>query len=250
MKKNLYYRNVLQRRNKLKEAFLMFFWGIASYPRLILEVFLRKNMGCRYYSFSSCVTILVLLFIIPMMFGDTLRYGFFEHFKEHKLWYLFCITFIFYGYRRYKEVKRIEGEFDFQHFSLSTGLKYDFFYSLKFNGKTFTPRQIEIFIEPLPVLILGILLLLIDQVHLGLLFIVCSIIYSQSYAAAYMLSDHFILDKIDEIICNEGLNDTFVHDKPSEKGFEYNGIKPKTEAWRKKIYDQMFDEDEDVTSAV
>jgi len=248
MKKNLYYRRVFERRNQLKEVFLMFFWSIASYPRLILEVFLRRNMGRRYYSFASGITVWVILFIIPFLSGDALRYGFFENIKMHKLWYLFWAVFGVFAYIRYKEVKTIAHEFDFKHFSLSTGVRYSFFYDLKFNGKPFTPRQIEIFIEPLPVFILGILLFFVGQVHLALLFAISAFVYSQSYAAAYMLSDNFILDKIDEIICNEGLNDTFVHDQPSHNGFEYNGIKPQSEEWRKKIYDQMFD-DEDVSEA-
>lgn len=246
MKKNLYYRNVFQRKNKLKENFLLLFWGLASYPRLILEVFLRKNMGRRYYTLASAITVWVILFIIPFLSRDAFYRDFWENINHHKLWYLFWVAFIIFAIIKYKEVKTIEHQFDFDHFSLSTGEKFDFFYDLKFNGKTFSPRQIEIFIEPLPVFILGIIFLLAGQLHIGLLFAISAFFYSQSYAAAYMLSDNFILDKIDEIICNQGLNDTFVHDEPAKNGFEYNGIKPKSEEWRRKIYEQMF-EDEDAT---
>ena len=248
MKKNLYYRDVFQRRNRLKEAFLMFFLGIASYPRLILEVFIRKDMGRRYYNLASGITVWVILFIIPLISGDSWRYGFFEQLGLHKLWYLFWAVFGVFAYIRYKEVKTIVHQFDFKHFSLSTGKSLPFFHSLKFNGKPFTPRQLEIFIEPLPFFVLGVLLFFVGQIHLALLFAISAFVYSQSYAAAYMMSDNFILDKIDEIICNEGLNNTFVHDEPAENGFEYDGIKPQSKEWRKKIYDQMF-EDEHVSDA-
>ena len=56
MTKNLYYRTVFMRVNSIKEIILGFFLAIASYPRMLLEVFTRKNMGERYFSLATAYT--------------------------------------------------------------------------------------------------------------------------------------------------------------------------------------------------
>jgi len=55
MKKNLYYRTVFQRRNIIKELLFSIFMEIASLPRFVIEVFIRKNMGRRYYRPSFAI---------------------------------------------------------------------------------------------------------------------------------------------------------------------------------------------------
>ena len=65
MKKSLYYEHVFRRTNAIKEFIYSFFLAIASWPRLLLEVFLRRNMGERYFSFSTAVILLLILCWLP-----------------------------------------------------------------------------------------------------------------------------------------------------------------------------------------
>src|SRR5580698_10190152 len=67
MKKNLYYRDTLRRENMLKVFILSLFSLFASYPRLLLEVFIRKNFGARYFKLSSALTVAFLLAFVPYL---------------------------------------------------------------------------------------------------------------------------------------------------------------------------------------
>lgn len=258
MKKNLYYRTVLQRRNDIKEAIFNFFLGISSFPRLVIEVFIRKNMGRRYFKRSAATLVACFMLILPFFFqiftslfsryGYGRYDGFWDTVKSNWLWYLFVLGFCFFSYLRYKDVKHIKDNFDMNHFSLSPGEILPFFLSLKFKGEYISYRDIETYLEPFSFLLAGLFFVIIGQGLLGWFLIICAISYSLSYAAAYMRGDDFILDKIDEIICNEQLSKTFVSDEPTSDGFRYYGDKPKSKEWREKAYKKFY-EDDDVSDA-
>lgn len=252
MKKNLYYREMFRRRNVIKEALLNLFMGLTSFGRLIIEVFIRKNMGRRYFKFSGAILTALGLFIVPflpVLFSFARSYGerltFWGTIKEYWIWYVFIGIFLYFSYLRYKDVKRIKVQFDMEHFSLSSGDTLPFYLNLKFNGKPFSVRVLEIFIEPLPFFIGGIFLLLIGFKLLGALFIFSAIIYCISYSRAYMIGDNFIMDKIDEVICNQQLSQTFVRDEPASKGFRFYGEKPESEDFREETFKQFFEDEDD-----
>lgn len=241
MKKNLYYSTVLTRRNVIGEAILNFILGICSIPRLILEVFLRKNMGQRYFTLASAMTVFLILFFIPWTIPAYSFMPAWDIIKENKLWYLFVLAFSYFSFLRYKEVRRNPSVFDFGRYSKSDGDLLPLFKKTKFNI-----RQTEIFIEPLPVLILGLLLLFLQQYLLGLLFSVCAIIYSLSKAAQYRNGDHFIMDTIDELLCNEDLRNDFLHQgaEQSEHGFKFRHHIPTDDDKRENLYNSFFGEDD------
>jgi len=45
MQKNLYFRQVTRRQNLLGKFILDIFFAFSFWPKLLLEVFIRKNMG-------------------------------------------------------------------------------------------------------------------------------------------------------------------------------------------------------------
>lgn len=256
MKKNLYYRTVLQRKNLIKETIFNFFLGFASFPRLVIEVFIRKNMGRRYFKRSSATLVAFFLLLLPFLvkfflspftsrYGYHHQDGFWDTIKSHWMWYLFVVAFSFFSYLRYKDVKHIKDVFDMNHFSLASGDILPYFQTLKHKGKHFTIRNIEIYIEPAHAFLAGIFFIIIGHSFLGWFLIICAICYSFSYAAAYMKGDNFILDKIDEIITNEELSHTFISDEPTKRGFRFYGEKPDSEEWRKKAYEKFYEEEDD-----
>src|SRR5690554_2899161 len=259
MEKNLYFRSVLLRKNYIKEAIFDFFLGIASFPRLVIEVFIRKNMGRRYFKRSAATLVaffmLLLPFFVQLISISFSRYGYgrpdgiWDTIKSNWLWYLFVVAFCVFSYLRYKDIKRIKDRFDMKHFSLSSGDILPFFLSLKYKGKQFSFRQIEIYIEPLAAFLIGLLCIIIGQNLLGWFLIVCSISYSIGYAASYAKGDDFILDKIDEIICNEQLSDAFVSDELTIDGFRFYGDKPKSKEWRQKVYEKFYEDDDNISDA-
>ncbi len=256
MKKSIYYKTVFQRKNIIKDFLLRLFLSAASYPRMILEVFIRRNFGERYFSFVTAITIFIILLILPAIFSEyqfnSYHFEGWEILKDNKLWYIFACAFLYVSYRRKLEIKRLPSVFDFARFSLSNGILHPFLLEELFKRKVFSIRQIEIYIEPLFFLIIGVFFGLIGQPFLCILIITCSIIYSLSYSGAYYFGDQFIMDKIDEMIASEEMVNSFVNDvDPSEtRGFYVYGRKPSDQEKRQKLYEYYLSDDDDEAIAL
>ena len=290
MKKNLYYQHVFGRTNAIKEFIYNFFLAISSWPRLILEVFLRKNMGERYFSFSNCVLIIVILCYLPFPItqlksavqafspgqagsgqanindymrsmggsmggavnrpatseNDSGQQSDFIHVTTTNItWYLFLIGFFIAALKRRKEVERLPSVFDFARFSLSSGVTVPALFNVKIGKRPTDIRVVSTIIEPAIFLIIGFILHLCQQL-VGDLLMICSVIYSLSYFAAYHIGDNYIMDKIDEIICNENLKESLVEGREpvNNKGFNFEPRMPNDPGFRKTVYESFFEEEE------
>jgi hypothetical protein len=255
MKKNLYYRDFYGRTNKIKELILNLILFIASGPKLLLEVFIRKNFGERYFSLFTAVVMIIVLALAPfMMFGAK---AYFQSYGEgsnwvlfiwaYLTWYVFLAAFAFFTYQRWKEVKRNPSVFNFKCFSLYSGDIHSRFFTIKlFGKKTPSIRDIEIVYEPMFFFAVGFLLAMFGQA-VGFLIIVCSMIYSLSYAGAYYKGDQFVMNKIDEMICSEEMLNTFVENKGPGKtrGVRFYGRKPVDPETRRRVVNSFFDGDDD-----
>ncbi len=246
-KKNLYYHAVYQRTNMFKAFFMGLFHSLCSWPRLLLEVFIRKNFGERYFSFSTSIFLFLLLIIFPYTISSySYRHGnIISLIAKHWSWYLFALAFIYFANERRKEMSRLASVFDFARFSLSTGTVDQRFYKIKISKTPTTIRLIMTVFEPALFLLVGLVLMLFAQ-PVGILITICSILYSASYFASYWIGDDYIMDMIDKIICGEEIVDSFVNDKDSSltRGFNAMGRKPINKDARRKIVEKMF-EDED-----
>lgn len=254
MKKNLYYRTVYKRQNLIKSFLLNFFLVISSYPRLVIEVFIRRNMGERYFSLASSLTVAAILLLFPSItdsivelflprnlrgFSQSYDNGLFA--TKNILYTIYVFAFIAFSILRYREVKRNPTVFDFKRFSMSTGYSLPVFTNLSGNS-----RLIETVFEPLPFFLGGLVLTFAGQ-SLGLLLIFCSICYSLSYMGAYYQGDQFVMDTIDEMIMNEETKNSFVgNDDPSEtRGVRFFAKKPRSIDDRERLADAMIQEEAD-----
>jgi hypothetical protein len=86
---------------------------------------------------------------------------------------------------------------------------------------------------------------------IGWLLMLCSIIYSLSYRAAYNQGDNFIMDRIDEQICNEESVKSFVDDdsEGGGRGFNFRGRRPANPDARRRVA-EMFMEEEEIVEAL
>ncbi|MEA5260311.1 hypothetical protein VB264_21105 [Arcicella aquatica] len=136
--------------------------------------------------------------------------------------------------------------FDFARFSLSPGVINPAFYDFNINGETPTTRQVCTLLEPAFFLGVGIVLALLQQ-RVGYLLIFCSIVYSLSWMGAYYRGDQFVMDKIDELIVNEELVDSFVNGREPEetRGFGHYGKIPDNIDFRRKVVNSFFEDDGD-----
>jgi hypothetical protein len=249
MKKNLYYQKRYQRKNVIKEALMSLGAWALSWPRLLLEVFMRKNFGERYFSLFTAIALTCVLFWVPIgidrarsPFGG----GSVTSVIGHNItWYLYLMAFIFFAFKRQNEIKRERSWFNFEKFSLYDGDIHPKFLNLKIGKWIVDRRTISTIYEPLFCFAIGLVLTICLQ-KIGVLIIYCSICYGISYYGDYLSGDHFILDMIDEMIANEKLVDSFVNQTPPEKtnGFEVRGTPPKDRDFRRKVADNMISDDE------
>ncbi len=262
MKKNLYFRTVLRRKNGFKETIYDLAFTVASAPRLLLELFIKQSFGERYFSFSTSVIWTVLLLIVPIPLVSLYQRGsavlmneysswasvFFTHFLT---WYAYAIAFFIFALKRRKEIKRLPSVFDFKRFSLFNGMPTKEFLKLLNRWVPQRDKRIqEILLEPLPFFVGGFVLWIFTQ-PIGLVILVAAIFYSLSYSAAYHRGDNFVMDKIDEMILNEEMEDAFINDSSAEnaRGVRFYMRKPTSEAMRRKVADAFVEEDEDVSVA-
>ena len=258
MTKNLYYRTVLRRRNVIWEAILSFFLAFCSYPRLLLEVFIKRHFGERYFSFSSAVVMTFILAIIP--FWMYRMVAFLNHSysydtdwwlftKNFLTWYVFLAAFFYLCLQRRKEIKQMPSVYDFARFSLSSGIPTPLFANFMRNRGGGNVRTSEIWIEPAIFFVAGFVLLIFSQ-WIGLVLMLSSVFYSISYTAAYHNGDNFVMDKIDEMILNEEMEAAFIGNETADnaRGVRFYMRKPTTEEARRKVADTFVEEDDDDVS--
>lgn len=251
MKKNIYYQDVLQRKNPLTKALAGYFMSACSWPRMLLEVFIRKNFGERYFSLSMAIIATVILATVPIAKSLGMRYlvryldnkpfDIFDFLYHDLTWYCFLAGFIAMCIDRQIEIQRQPNVFDFGRFSKSSGHIHPFFFSLSPFGKPLSQRTIETLVEPGYFFIIGVVLWLLQQ-HVGILITICSIFYCLSYRLAYHQGDHFIMDQIDELICNQELTNAFIDGlRPDQtRGFTMRARKPVDLNDRRAIADNLI----------
>lgn len=249
MKKNLYYRDVIKRDNILKQLFLALFSIVTSYPRLLLEVFTREKFGSRYFKLSAAISLAIPLALLPFMKRSLFGFKFDTPAMtlDNVLWYGFLVCFLMVCVKHHRYSRRETAAFDFNKYSLSSGhFNKHFLKVLKMSNRNYTPRSVETLLEPGLFFILGLLLCIL-QVKLGVLLVICSVLYSLSYVAAYNSGDNFLLDKIDEIIANRNLEKIFIDDVPKSDADEFEARfsrRPTDGNLRRRAVEFMFEEEE------
>ena len=107
-------------------------------------------------------------------------------------------------------------------------------------------RTVEIYYEPIFCALIGALLVILGQVA-GAIIVLSAIAYFIVNLIAAIHGDHFIMDKIDEIICNQELSSTFVQGNDiSPRGVPFYAKKPSSAKLREEFAETVLTpEDED-----
>jgi len=238
--RNLYYHTVFKRTNSVKVFILQVFLALASWFRVFIEVFTRKKFGERYFLFPLNIMLAVILGIVPLgrYYGTPVLAIIFKNLT----WYAYIVAFMIASYKRYLEVKREPSVFDFKRFSLSPGIIKKWLYKIDLIGMKMTNRNISIFVEPGIFMLIGMVLVALQQ-DIGYLLISSATVYGYSWAAQYYLGDQFIMDTIDQMIANEELVNSFVHTRiPADtRGFEVDASKIKSREFRRMVAENMME---------
>jgi hypothetical protein len=248
MTKNLYYRSVLGRPDAILNFINAFVSRLGSYPRLILEVFIRRNFGERYFRLSAVAIAAAFLLIFPYMMkviftrtGEGAK--FWVHFTT---WYLFAFVFCYVSWLRWKEVRVSRSDFEFTRYSLSSGYFHPKLVTYAYKNGKLDNRRMETLIEPAFFFIIGLGLTILLQ-YIGILILLISIVYSLSYIAAYRAGDNFVLDKIDEMIASERMKENFaLGGDEAESDFRTRARLPNDPELRSQLLPQILVEDEPV----
>lgn len=195
------YFKIMYGRGLIKWFFLQFIYTICTPFRLILEVFIRRRMGERYFSGFVCL-FWSILFIGGSVFSFTNQAKFVvpePYLSNLNAVGIFGILFFAFSIWRWVESYQSPSKVSFDKFSKSSGDLTLLFKMLQ--HKNVSTRLIEIWLEPLLFFLIGGVLLVIPETrYLGLFIVGCSIFYSLSYRASYALARDYILDIIDEKI--------------------------------------------------
>lgn len=246
MKKNIYFRNVIKRENVAKKILLHVFYQLASFPRLLLEVFIRKNFGERYFNLASVLSVALIIALLPAVLYSLPTaegQGTWGFLVRYATWYVFLGLFLYHCWQRWREIRQSASTFDFTRFSLYAGDINPWFHKIRVSGTEPDMRTIETLYEPAVFFAGGVALWVFGQ-SVGVFICIASIFYSLSYVAAYWQGDNFVLDRIDEIIFNEEMTRAFVDDVPPEdtRGVRFYSKKPNAKTLRRKITDAMQDD--------
>lgn len=257
-KTNVHHREQYTRQNNLKENMVRLFISFMSFPKLWIEVFLRSRFGKSYFNLGSALGVTIIMFVLPFfMQAASMSYSYFQSrtygfdlvdFLIHYLsWYAMLTAFVVKSIKHRLAMKTETGVFNFNWYSKSSGVIHPFFRELEINGWCPSERQLEIFVEPAVPFIAGLFLCLLSQ-PIGIVLVICAIIYSGSYAALYYLGDRYIQDIIDSIIVNKVKQELFVGDKTAEDtmGVRLRADRPSAEEVRMTIYEQAVKDDEDI----
>ena len=248
MTKNLYYRTVGGRPDVIYNLISFTVMRIASYPRLLLEVFIRQNFGERYFRMSAVVvlTALLITFPIAMKMMPSFSSGSDSFWLHYATWYLFTAAFFYVCLQRWKEVKHEPSVYDFKRFSFSNGRYIPQFSAFVEKMADFDVRKLETVIEPALFFVIGLILALLGQ-RIGALILVSSIVYSLSYVGAYRSGDNFIMNMIDEMLVNESMKENFVEGTDDkERDFRVRAKLPNDPDLRQQHLDQIIVEEEKV----
>lgn len=238
-----YFRTVYG-RGHFKYLFHMMIYAILTPFRLILEVFIRRHMGERYFSGFFCL-VWSLIFLSGFI-EDTMNLSFMipESYTSNNAIGIFGMLFLGFSIWRWVESYHNPSTVSFDKFSKSSGEPTLIFKTLLNKGTS--PRLIEVWLEPLFfTLIGGVLTLFVSTRLLGAFLIICSIIYALSYRSAYALARDYILDKIDEKISGEALGQVLKSGMAEHKarGFLNRAPIPTDEEHRKQLYDLILEQD-------
>jgi len=197
--KNNSFRTVENRRTTSAASHSLY--RLSLIGRLVLEIFLRRNFGKRYYSLRQALLMAFLMmgwFILAairsfpslFMLEKYIKHPA-PHFGLHYgSWLAFTMFFVICAFSRKLEARRNKVN------TLSMGDLHPLFCKLKLFGRPATARFIETIAEPLFCLVVGFTLYLLAQ-PIGIVIMVCSALYSISYIYAYRFADEIMMDMQD-----------------------------------------------------
>jgi len=278
-KKAIYMYQPFQRSRKgLADQFGGILGKLESPCRMLIEVFIRKDFGERYFRLPNAVGTFVFFALWPLIWNAIelyIRYAIRSAFPHSGImsgeggsildwlgWYAYLFAFLALSIRHHQAQKRAPSVFDFKKYSLDSGCLNGTALHLwkdeaiggrikgvfrRIAGREVDTRAFECWIEPSSFFVAGLLLALIGQ-NLGWLLMLSAVVYALSYRRSYNWGDNHVMDKIDEMIMNKAFRNAFLDDSEM-LGYRPLGRKPDDPEKRKELLDYMLGDEEEASLA-
>lgn len=214
---------------------------LSSYPSYIVEAFMRKKFGERYFTFSVAVIIAFAMLYPYLFLGDKVRevLGF--------PWFVFTLIFLYKSIRHRFEFRRFSMTYNFDRYSYTDGEIFDFWYDLigtKLLGLTVTRYRILTLFEPAIPISIGLFLMLLPFTRaVGILIFISGLFFCyRSIMKAFFARGH-VLDTIDEQIVARYKHDVIMEEKPKSQtgGISFPIELPKSKDLRQDLVDSIED---------
>ena len=226
---------------------------VAHFPTKIVEIFLRKNFGERYFSIDVPIVLFILM-CAPLYFWiESERYIVMQRMGFDWPWFVFALVFLAFSIKRRLEMKADLQSFDDKKYSYYSGDTLPQWEKYEKKLPKIFPHEplfynIERAYEGGVFILLGIVLLLIPITRSvgGLLFI-SGACYNLSSYIRYLNSRDMILDKIDDNIFNRDMYDAIMNDK-NDSGLRWSGSLPDDLELREEVARSLVELEEDETA--
>lgn len=226
--------------------------AFSYYPKVLFEVFVRKNFGERYFYFSRALFLTVILGLWPWakykavtMWNDYKypvhwdgKEDYAWHFSlKYISWYLFLFLFLICSIKRLAEIlgRKRRGQIAYGGDSRHSGDTFPFFY---YFGHSETRRKLKagnlsqeemgalswnshwkvgVILEPAPFLIIGLILWTVGQ-SAGLPMAICAVLYGLGTWADHFFAEETILNQSDDMVLAQSLSQLFSQGKQEAGG--------------------------------
>ncbi len=243
-----YFYTVYGSGSFLRDGIYNLILAISFIPQTIVSVLFRRNLGERYFSFST--TLLMLLgMTIPVLIGmgNPNAWRHVTGFNPFNITSLLFLVFLGYqAYKRRQEFDTTSEEISCNRFSYYDGKNdskiWNFLTAkMPFLLQNGNMRRVRMYSEPLVLIMAGLsLMVLIYTIATGFLLLVCGILQIWRVKAQYQRGRDYMLDKVDEIIADEEMANVLLENRLPEdaRGFGLFSPVPIDEQMKAKVVDR------------
>lgn len=225
--------------NYFYDFFLGFFLGFSSWPSSIIEVFMRRQFGERYFTLFTGLSIFTLMMIIWYSLAKYWDAG------TEISWGLFAFIYLGQSIRHRLEIKKFGSTYDFDRYSISEGYYHEFWNKIignEYYGIKITHYRFYVYLEPLLPFLVGLFFFANPFTRIvGTLIMISSLFFCLRHFAKTHTARNHILDDIDDMICQQHHEDVLLEQLPAEetKGLWFPMELPQDRDLRQKLSDYM-----------
>ncbi|MEM6721114.1 MAG: hypothetical protein AAF611_17425 [Bacteroidota bacterium] len=214
-----------------------FFLFIAIYGSSVVEVFLRKRFGERYFSLSHSVILIFLILYFGNFLSKVLNIE-----NSFIILIIFMIIYLGFSLKHRMEISKYGTTYDYKRFSLSNGEIASFWNKLigqSAYGVKISEYSVRVVLEPAIPFIVGFILSFFSLFALvGITLMLSAICLAIKNFMQAQIARNWVLDIIDNKIANETKHDLFITGKSSRetKGVYLPIELPKDKQTRQYLY--------------